>query len=314
MKNTVLILTTALAPIIWGSSYLVTTEYLPQGYPLTLAMLRALPVGLLLLLFCKQLPPMKLVTKILLLGALNFSIFWWLLFVSAYRLPGGVAATIGAIQPLMVIFLARGFLNATLRSSAVLAALLGIFGVALLLLTAQAKLDLTGLIAGVGGAVSMAFGTVLSKKWFSAQSTQTSTEDIVSYSPLLITAWQLVAGGLLLLPVAMWLEPPLPVLSLENYFGFIYLGLIGAGLTYFLWFRGLALLSPTIIAPFGFLSPVSAVLLGWLILDQHLSVLQILGALIVLFSVWLSQQNLMLKKLLSGLLLNKTLTQNLENK
>ena len=314
MKNKALILTTALAPIVWGSSYLVTTEYLPQGYPLTLAMLRALPVGLLLLVFCKQLPPMNLVAKILLLGALNFSIFWWLLFVSAYRLPGGVAATIGAIQPLLVIFLARGFLNTTLRSNAVLAALLGIFGVALLLLTAQAKLDLTGLLAGVGGAVSMAFGTVLSKKWLSSQNVDASTENIVSYSPLLITAWQLVAGGLLLLPVAMWLEPPLPSLSLENYFGFIYLGLIGAGLTYFLWFRGLALLSPTIIAPFGFLSPVSAVLLGWLILDQHLSALQILGALIVLFSVWLSQQNLLLKNLLSNIFFNKRLTQNLENK
>jgi len=314
MKNTALILTTALAPIIWGSSYLVTTEYLPQGYPLTLAMLRALPVGLLLLVFCKQLPPMHLVAKLFLLGALNFSIFWWLLFVSAYRLPGGVAATIGAIQPLLVIFLARGFLNTTLRSNAVLAALLGIFGVALLLLTAQAKLDLTGLIAGIGGAISMAFGTVLSKKWLSAKSVQTATADTASYSPILITAWQLVAGGLLLLPAAMWLEPALPVLSLENYFGFIYLGLIGAGLTYFLWFRGLALLSPTIIAPFGFLSPVSAVLLGWLILDQHLSVLQILGALIVLFSVWLSQQNLKLKNLLSNTFLNKILTQNLESK
>jgi len=314
MKNTALILTTALAPIIWGSSYLVTTEYLPQGYPLTLAMLRALPVGLLLLVFCKQLPPMHLVAKVFLLGALNFSIFWWLLFVSAYRLPGGVAATIGAIQPLLVIFLARGFLNTPLRSNAVLAALLGILGVALLLLTAQAKLDLTGLTAGIGGAISMAFGTVLSKKWLSAKSVQTATADTASYSPILITAWQLVAGGLLLLPAAMWLEPALPVLSLENYFGFIYLGLIGAGLTYFLWFRGLALLSPTIIAPFGFLSPVSAVLLGWLILDQHLSVLQILGALIVLFSVWLSQQNLKLKNVLSNTFLNKRLTQNLENK
>jgi len=314
MKNTALILTTALAPIIWGSSYLVTTEYLPQGYPLTLAMLRALPVGLLLLVFCKQLPPMHLVAKVFLLGALNFSIFWWLLFVSAYRLPGGVAATIGAIQPLLVIFLARGFLNTPLRSNAVLAALLGVLGVALLLLTAQAKLDLTGLTAGIGGAISMAFGTVLSKKWLSAKSVQTATADTASYSPILITAWQLVAGGLLLLPAAMWLEPALPVLSLENYFGFIYLGLIGAGLTYFLWFRGLALLSPTIIAPFGFLSPVSAVLLGWLILDQHLSVLQILGALIVLFSVWLSQRNLKLKNLLSNTFLNKRLTQNLENK
>ncbi len=41
------------------------------------------------------------------LGALNFTIFWAMLFVSAYRLPGGVAATVGAVQPLIVIGLAR---------------------------------------------------------------------------------------------------------------------------------------------------------------------------------------------------------------
>ena len=47
---------TALAPIVWGSTYLVTTEMLPAGMPLTLAMLRALPAGLLLLLFLRKLP------------------------------------------------------------------------------------------------------------------------------------------------------------------------------------------------------------------------------------------------------------------
>lgn len=47
---------TALAPAIWGSTYIVTTGLLPQGYPLTVAMLRALPAGLLLLAIVRQLP------------------------------------------------------------------------------------------------------------------------------------------------------------------------------------------------------------------------------------------------------------------
>ena len=41
----------ASAPAIWGSTYLVTTEALPEGYPVTLAALRALPAGLFLLAF-----------------------------------------------------------------------------------------------------------------------------------------------------------------------------------------------------------------------------------------------------------------------
>ena len=45
---------TAMAPMVWGSTYFVTTEFLPDVYPLTVAMLRALPAGLILLLIVRQ--------------------------------------------------------------------------------------------------------------------------------------------------------------------------------------------------------------------------------------------------------------------
>jgi hypothetical protein len=102
------VLTTAVAPAIWGSTYFVTTSFLPQGYPLTVAMLRALPAGLLLLLIVRKLPTGIWWRRAFLLGALNFSFFWAMLFVSAYRLPGGVAATVGAVQPLIVIAPSEG--------------------------------------------------------------------------------------------------------------------------------------------------------------------------------------------------------------
>jgi probable blue pigment (indigoidine) exporter len=282
MASRKLVLSTALAPIIWGSTYLVTTEYLPQGYPLTLSMLRALPIGLLLLLVCRELPKTAMLWKILVLGALNFSIFWWLLFVSAYNLPGGVAATVGAIQPLIVVFLASLLLASKIRWVALVSAILGIFGVALLLLNSSFELNQIGLLAGIGGAMSMAAGTVLSKKWFAVSSTE-------GVDPLTMTAWQLVAGGVLLLPAALLFEPALGPLTQENLLGFVYLGSIGAGLAYFLWFRGLAKLSPSAISPLGFLSPVTAVLLGWIVLDQSLTWLQMFGFAVVLLSVWLSQ-------------------------
>jgi len=271
------ILLTALAPTIWGSTYLVTTEFLPAGFPLTVAMLRALPAGLLLLLLVRQLPKGTWWFKIILLGALNFTIFWWLLFEAAYRLPGGVAATVSAIQPMFVIFLARIILGSAIRALSIIAALTGIIGVALLILAPNAALDPVGLGAGVAGALSMACGTVLSRHWQPP------------VSPLTFTAWQLTAGGILLLPAAMWFEPPLPSLDTVNILGLLYLGLIGAALTYLLWFKGLARIEPSIIAPLGFLSPVTAVLLGWFALNQSLTPVQITGMIIVLCSVWLSQ-------------------------
>lgn len=272
------LLLTAVAPAIWGSTYIVTTQALPPGYPMTVAMLRALPAGILLLLLVRRLPWGIWWGRAFLLGALNFSLFWAMLFVAAYRLPGGVAATVGAVQPLIVLFLARLVLGATLRPVAIGAALAGIAGVALLVLKPGAALDAVGVTAALAGAVSMAAGTVLSRRWQPP------------VSALTFTAWQLTAGGILLVPVALWLEPPLPHLSQDNILGLAYLGLIGAALTYILWFRGLSRLGPSTIAPLAFLSPVTAVVLGWAMLGQTLTPTQIAGAVIALGSVWLSQR------------------------
>lgn len=269
---------TAVAPAIWGSTYLVTTEFLPPGYPLTVAMLRALPAGLLLLLFVRQMPTGIWWPRTFLLGALNFSFFQTMLFVSAYRLPGGVAATVGAIQPLIVVVLSRVVIGSPIRVLSIVAGVAGMAGVALLVLTPGAALDPLGIFAGFAGAVSMALGTVLSRHW------------APPVSPLTFTAWQLAAGGLLLVPATLVLEPSLPPLSIANIAGFAYLGLIGAAFTYLLWFRGLSRLEPSAVAPLGFLSPVVAILLGWAVLDQQLTIAQSAGIFVVLASVWLSQR------------------------
>ncbi|MEY7245253.1 EamA family transporter, partial [Escherichia coli] len=176
--------------------------------------------------------------------------------LSVYRLPGGVAATVGAVQPLMVVFISAALLGSPIRLMAVLGAICGTAGVALLVLTPNAALDPVGVAAGLAGAVSMAFGTVLTRKWQPPV-------------PLLtFTAWQLAAGGLLLVPVALVFDPPIPMPTGTNVLGLAWLGLIGAGLTYFLWFRGISRLEPTVVSLLGFLSPGTAVLLGWLFLDR----------------------------------------------
>ena len=277
MNRYFILFLTALAPVVWGSTYLVTTEMLPKGMPLTLAVLRALPAGLLLLIFIRKLPQGIWWGRVVVLGILNFSLFWWLLFIAAYRLPGGVAATVGAVQPLIVLFLSGWLLHSRLSVLSILASISGIVGVAVLLLTPNAALDFTGIVAGIAGAFSMAAGTVLSRRWQPP------------VSALTFTSWQLTAGGIVLIPFALLFEPTLPPLTAINLIGFSYLTLIGGALTYVLWFRGLALLGPSSVASLGFLSPVSAVILGWIWLEQQLSPLQFMGMIVILLSVWVSQ-------------------------
>lgn len=273
MKRSADLLLTALAPAVWGSTYFVTTEWLPEGHPMTLAMLRALPAGMLLLAIARQWPRRERLAQILVLGTLNFAVFWTLLFVAAQRLPGGVAATLGSAQVLLVLLLARGLLGTPVRAASVAAAVTGALGVALLVLGPAATLDPLGLVAGVGSAVAMAAGTVLSRKWQSG------------VAPLTFTAWQLTSGGLVLLPVALLSEPPLPSLEAGHLGALVYLGLIGAALTYFLWFRGLARLGHATVSLLALLSPVTAVGIGWFALDQILTVAQCFGVLVVLLSV-----------------------------
>ncbi|MEJ2858030.1 MULTISPECIES: EamA family transporter [unclassified Saccharothrix] len=275
---------TALGPAIWGTTYYVTTEYLPPDRPLLAGLLRALPAGLLLVLITRRLPKGDWWWRSLILGALNIGAFLPLLFLAAYRLPGGVAATVGAIQPLVVAGLSAALLGQRMTLRVALAAVAGIFGVSLLVLRANAALDLLGVMAALGGAVVMAFGVVLSKRW-------------PSPAPLLAsTGWQLVWGGLLLVPVTLVVEGLPPALTARNWLGYGYLGLIGAALAYSLWFRGITLLKATEVTFLGLLSPVVATLVGWLALGQDLTVWQVLGAVVVLGSLVVAQKTVVQKQ------------------
>ncbi|WKX73951.1 EamA family transporter [Streptomyces sp. XD-27] len=271
-------LITALAPAIWGTTYLVTTELLPPGRPLLAAVVRALPAGLALIAITRRLPQGIWWWRALLLGALNIGAFNALLFIAAYRLPGGVAATIGALQPLLVAGLAAGLLGERLSARTVLAGAAGVAGVSLLVLRADARLDGLGVAAAFGGAVVMATGVVLSKRW-------------TPPAPLLATTgWQLAAGGLLLVPVAFLVEgPPPATLTAANLAGYGYLTVIGAAVAYALWFRGIRVLSPTDVTFLGLLSPLVATTLGWLALGQELTAAQALGGLIALAALVAAQ-------------------------
>ncbi len=267
------VLTTALAPVIWGSTYIVTTQLLPPDRPFTAALLRVLPAGILLTLFSRRLPESGQWGRLLLLSALNIGFFQALLFVAAYRLPGGLAAVVGAIQPLLVMGLAWTVDSRRPPGLAVAASVVGIGGMAALLLSPNSAWDAVGIAAALAGAVCMAAGTFLSRRW---------RPDV---PVLAFTGWQLLAGGLMLAPVAWLADAPLPALSGVQMLGYAYLSVAGALLAYALWFRGIARLSPVAVSSLGLLSPLTAVTLGWALLGQSLGGVSLLGMALVIGSI-----------------------------
>ncbi|WP_369959500.1 EamA family transporter [Pseudomonas benzenivorans] len=267
------VLITALAPAIWGSTYIVTTELLPPDRPFTAALLRCLPAGLLLVLYSRHLPGRATWFRLAVLAALNIGFFQALLFVAAYRLPGGLAAVVGALQPLLVMGLVWGLDSRRPANLALGAGALGVAGMAALLLAPGAVWDSLGIAAAFVGTACMAAGTYLARRWR-------------PQVPLLaFTGWQLLLGGLLLAPVAWRLDPPLPPLSATQLAAYAYLSLFGALLAYALWFRGIARLTPVAVSSLGLLSPLTAVVLGWALLGQSLTGLSLLGLVAVLGSI-----------------------------
>ncbi|RJO77089.1 EamA family transporter [Nocardia panacis] len=270
---------TALTPIVWGSTYAVTTEFLPPERPLFTALMRALPAGLVLLAFTRTLPRGIWIARAAVLGLLNMGVFFPLLFLAAYRLPGGVAGVLGAVAPIAAVVWAIPVLHEKPGGRRILAGLVGILGVALVVLRANAQLDTLGVIAGLAGASAMALGTVLTQRWGRPE----------GVGPLTLTGWQLTAGGLFILPLTLLVEGAPPALDGRAVGGYLYLGAIGTAAAYWLWFRGIAKASATSIAFLGLLGPVSAALIGWVALGQVLSPLQVAGIALALGSTVLGQ-------------------------
>jgi probable blue pigment (indigoidine) exporter len=268
----------ALAPAVWGSTYLVTTELLPPGRPMFAGLVRALPAGLALLLLARgALPRGAWIWRALVLGALNIGVFFTLLFVAAYRLPGGIASMIGSVQPLIVIVISAAVLSTPIRLVHVAASLLGTLGVTLLLARSAARLDPIGIAASFAAACSMGSGIVLTKKWGRP------------VGLLVFTSWQLIAGGLILLVPTLIIEGVPGQVTAANVAGYAYLSLIGACVAYVLWFRGIEQLAASAASFLGLISPMVATALGLIVLGQRLTAWQLAGMASILIAIVVGQ-------------------------
>lgn len=275
-SGAVLVLT-ALAPVVWGTTYIVTSELLPPDRPLLSGVLRALPAGLLVIGLTRTLPKGHWWWRAALLGTLNIGGFFALLFLAAYRLPGGVAATLGSVQPLLVAGLAFLVLGERTTAWKLGWSLVGILGIALMVLKGTLVLDPVGIAAGLGGAAAMASGVVLGKRWGRPVPLMT------------FTGWQLTAGGLLLAPLAWWLEGRPPVIDATALLGYAWLALPGTLVAYALWFRGVERLPATSLSFLPLLSPTVSTLVGWGVLGEALTPPQLIGFLLVLAAIVAAQ-------------------------
>lgn len=271
-------LVTAVAPIAWGSTYFVTHELLPASHPLWGAAIRALPAGIVLALLARRLPHGSWWWKSLVLGTLNAGLFFALVYLAAQLLPTGVAAVVMAASPLVMMVLAALLVGQALRLLSVIGGLLGLVGVVAMLVSGPVAVNPWGVAASVGAMLMSSLGYVLASRW-------SGEVDVLAS-----TSWQLLAGGLVVVPLAVVIEGAPPALTPQTLLGFAYLTLVATAIAFVAWFSGLRHLGPTDVGLIGLLNPVTGVLLGTLLAAERLSPLQVAGMVVLLVGVVVGQR------------------------
>jgi probable blue pigment (indigoidine) exporter len=276
------LLVAAIAPIAWGSTYVVTAQLLPAESPLWASVLRALPAGLLLLSLParetgRRLPRGSWWWRSAVLGVLNVGAFFILIYLAAQLLPSSLAAMLMATSPAVMMLLAWPLLRERPHILSLIGAVLGFAGVALMLSTGTAATNPSGVIASLAAMTMSSLGFVLTKRWGAGV-------------PLLsLAAWQLTAGGLAIVPIALLIEGLPTQFTVTELLGFAYVTLIATAVAYVAWFSALRHLSAGAVGLMGLLNPVTGVVLGALIAGEAFTGLQLLGMTLVLLGIVLGQ-------------------------
>ncbi|KAA8883821.1 EamA family transporter [Nocardia colli] len=264
------LLSTAAGPVLFGTAFLAI-EHLPAT-PLWNAVFRVLPAGSVLIAFRPALPHGVWWLRMVILGVLNFAAFFGCQAIAAHRLPGGVVSTIAAAQCVVVPLVVLAF-GRRLGARQFTAPVLGLIGVGLLVLRGGIWTDTTGIVAAAALALLSATGMVLTRRWGVPPSAH----------PLSAVAWQMLAGGLILVPLAGVFEGGPPSLTLSQLAATAWLSIPATALAFALFFGGLYRgVEPTTASRLMLLGPVVAVALGWVFAAESLTVLQFAGVLLVL--------------------------------
>ena len=261
----------------WGTTYVTVTELLPAGRPLLVATMRVLPAGLLLVaagrVTSRWRPRGREWWPTTVLAACNFALFFPLLTVAGYRLPGGVAAAVGGLQPLLVTGLSWPLNGRRPRAGDVALGSVAALGVGMVVIRPGFLLDPVGVLAAVGANLSFSLGVVLTKHCPAPP------------HRLAAAGWQLLVSGVILLPLAAIIEEPPPAPTVRVAAGFAYLSLAATGLAFMLWFNGIRRL-PTPAPPLlGLAAPVTGAILGWVVLGQALSPIRIAGFVVTVSAI-----------------------------
>ncbi len=279
MPQILIILIAALAPVAWGTTFFVTTEFLPEKAAFWIGFWRAFPIGLIWVLAIRKLPRGEWWWKILILSACNVGLFFPALFISAYLLPGGLGTMLVAFQPIFLALLVWFWLGRKPKWQTWLAISLGVLGISLVVF--EPHINSWGLLSSFVAVILFTVGTVLLEKW------GVMDNNLGAY-----TAWQLLLGSLMILPLAFIIDGPCPSFMFEKsgvenapLYAMIFMAFVNTGFAYFVWFWALERLSLITVSMLGLLGPIVAYALDVFCLGLEIKGVEYIGVALVLTGV-----------------------------
>jgi drug/metabolite transporter (DMT)-like permease len=271
---------------VWGSTFLAIRVGVREVPPLILAAMRFFVAGVVLYGWMmargERSPSGREWRSACLLGMVIFVLDYGLLFWAEQRVPSGIAAVMLATIPVFMALSEIIFLRTqTLTIRLVLALLIGIGGVAVLM---SRSLNLGGAPIDKMGAVALIFASI---SWSVASAL--TRKLALPTSKVMSSGAQMLAGGVFLTVTAAVLGEfrnfhPWSV-SREVWFALLYLIVAGSivGFTAYVWLIHHE--SPTKVGTYAYVNPIVAVLVGYFLGGEALSMRTILGSLFVLVSV-----------------------------
>lgn len=212
-------------------------------------------------------------------GALTFTISYGLVYWAEQWVPSGLAAVLFATFPLFVAILAHLTLpGERLRAGSLVGILLGFAGVAVLFSEDFSRLG--------GPQVAFASAVLLIAPFCSAIANVAVKKWGGGIHPLSISAMPMVFGTLFTVPFAWTTEADQPMeWRLGPVLALLYLAVVGSSLAFTLYYWLLRRLPATSLSLVNYATPVVAVLVGTLFLDEPFTLRVLLGAALVVIGV-----------------------------
>ncbi|HET7578815.1 MAG TPA: DMT family transporter [Bacillales bacterium] len=195
------------------------------------------------------------------------------IFLSLRTISAGESSILTFMNPLLVVIFGAIFVNSRYRAVQWAGVLLGFIGV-FITLGGQLHFQI-GTLLGFGGAVSWAIATLLIKKWGT------------TFDTWVLTAYQMLFGGLILLLGSAFLEQARLVLNPTSVFIILWLAIMASIVQFAVWFFLLQKGDPAKVSAFLFLAPFFGVIFGWLLLNEHIGLSLLSGGVLIFLGIFL---------------------------